>query len=130
MTMARFLLTKTFLFLVVTAIILVGMAVGRVIVQNRTLAREVGKLEAQAAAVELKNTELLELVSRLKSDSFLEREARLKLNLRKPGEEVVVLEERSGTQAIEGADRQSRGETNLDRWWRFFFHGVASAGSL
>lgn len=105
----------------VAAIVLVGMGLGRVILQNRALAGEVAELQAESASLSAKNAEFLELAKRFESDSFVEREARLKFNLQKPGEQTIAVK-RVGESATSSAAAAVREEDNLSRWWRYFFN--------
>jgi len=71
-----------------------------------------------------------------KEDSYLEKEARIKLNLKKPGETVVVLSKdiidgveivRSGSldeEENKEADLENNDSvevTNYWKWWEYFF---------
>jgi len=51
---------------------------------------------------------------------FVEREARLKLGLRRPGERVIVIEPEAGKRADE-RPRMDDGVGNAERWWFYFF---------
>ncbi len=119
--MWRVLRSKIFLAVAVAAIVLVGMGLGRVILQNRALAGEVAELQAESASLSAKNAEFLELAKRFESDSFVEREARLKFNLQKPGEQTIAVK-RVGESATSSAVAAVREEENLSRWWRYFFN--------
>lgn len=113
--------SKLFLAAVVLAVVLVGMGVGRLILENRAMASEVADLEAQSEQVGAKNAEYLELVKRFQSDSFLEREARLKLNLQKPGEQAIAVKIADGTEASSTAATAKTDGGNLERWREYFF---------
>lgn len=96
--------------------------------------------------IELEKQELLTQVSRIKQDTlsleqikeymsssaYQEREAKQKLDLKKPGEEVVVITPGSVTANLSDQDlisilRNPKSEeripaqTNPERWWAFFF---------
>lgn len=59
------------------------------------------RLEAKLALLQQKKAELETGLSRFQSEAYLEREAKRRLNLKKPGEQVVVIvpEEKKGTVA-------------------------------
>ncbi len=95
--------------------------------RNREAQKEVDRLKAQADELDAKNTEIADLGKRYSTGEMLEREGRLKLNLQKPGEEVVVVQVGPGHAA--GADpvpARAVGKgvptSNLARWWKYFFH--------
>jgi len=88
--------------------------------RNRELQEEIDALDARAAEVERRNLELEELGRRFDSSEVFERDARLKLNLRKPGEEVVVIRGEMSARELsevpeEGRPRQ-QGLSNLKKW--------------
>lgn len=90
--------------------------------RHRSIDADVARLDAEARSLETRNVELVELLKRFETSGFLEREARLKLNLQKPGETVVVVE-RTATAATATArtvpHRVRR--SNAERWWLYFF---------
>jgi len=93
----------------------------------RSLQHEIDELNREAERLEAGNMEMAKLGQRLLDGGMVEREARLKLGLRKPGEEVVVVrgieEERSAFADAGGsvvgalADQRS----NTRKWLEYFF---------
>jgi len=65
------------------------LAVGRTIYSNVSLNKKIADLKSEVAKIEEENNRLQALVLYYKTDSFKEREARLKFGLVKPGEAVV-----------------------------------------
>jgi len=65
---------------------------------NREVKAEIAKLKAEAARFEEENAALRNSQDHGQSEAFLEKEARVKLNLQKPGETVVFIN-RQGTAA-------------------------------
>ncbi|HCC21925.1 TPA: hypothetical protein DEP86_00820, partial [Candidatus Uhrbacteria bacterium] len=51
----------------------------------------ISRLDGQVVELEDRNVELRRTADRLSGSAMLEREARLKLNMRRPGESVVVI---------------------------------------
>lgn len=62
--------------------------------QKRSIDQEIKTLEQQAANLEGKNSNLKQVLDYMQSSQFVEEEARTKLNYKKPGESVVVIEGR------------------------------------
>lgn len=93
--------------------------------RNREMQQEIDKLRNEATDLETKNTALEETSARASSQGVLEHEARTKLNLRKPGEEVVVVRPGPGEPAADEAparvDRETEPASNPARWWHYFF---------
>jgi cell division protein FtsB len=122
---------KTRRFLMVNAalsLFLVWAFVGEVRV-NHDLAEEATLKEREAASLEEENHSMTEETERLASADAAEREARLKLNLKLPGEEVVILRgfAEAGEDPVRAAVRS--GDTpapsgvvaNAAGWWHYFF---------
>ena len=64
--------------------------------QKRSIDQEIKGLELQAKELEGKNNNLKNVLDYMQSDQFVEKEARTKLNYKKSGESVVVIEGRPG----------------------------------
>jgi len=78
-----------------------------------SLQSEIGQLEDQ-------NMELASMIKYLRSNEFVEREAREKLSMQKEGEKVVIIPQTQGI--VAGINTQADENTsNYIRWWRYFF---------
>jgi len=91
--LTRFLRMKIVLVLNVALLGVVAWGFGGEYVRNRELQRDIDGLKTAADALQNRNVELVALRERLSGDGQVEREARLKLNLMKPGEKVVIIKE-------------------------------------
>ncbi len=131
------------LLFVVNAVVLVFLFVsfGREFVRNRQIQGDIADLQAQADALAIRNLEISELHTALQTESYIEREARLKLGMKKPGEQVVVVQRppagESGTgegsppeeaadpfQQLKDASAEGETVANPAKWWYYFFdHG-------
>lgn len=122
------------LFVVVNLVIvlLLGLSLGREVVRNKTIAAEIQDLENEAASLAARNVEISELRTAMQSESFIEREARLKLGMQLPGETVVVITdtEVSATTSDDPndplgfvIDETTRFDSvaNTTKWWYYFF---------
>jgi cell division protein FtsB len=101
--------------------------------QRHKINKEVEKMREEIRRIEEKNSGLKELADYLESDQFIEGEARLKLSLKKSGEEVVGIKDLTAGSEEEGEPstvynmpgrnniKQERAETNPERWFRYFF---------
>jgi cell division protein FtsB len=98
--------------------ILIAFSASRELYTNHTMQQEIRALEEEAVLLEARRLELLGLAEKLESGEFLEREARLELGLRRPGEQVVVVQPRALGEGR--VDRGSR--TNPQLWWDYFIH--------
>lgn len=91
---------KSVLVLNLGALLLVGWGFAGEYMRSRGLQEEIDRLESQAEELEARNIEMARMADRFSGSAMLEREARLKLNLKRPGEEVVVIRE-TGPQDFE-----------------------------
>jgi cell division protein FtsB len=74
-------------------IVLLSLSFGRQFVRDRDIQKEISELQAQADELMAKNISITELQTAVQTKSFIEREARLKLGMKKQGESVVVIKE-------------------------------------
>ncbi|MBI4092448.1 MAG: septum formation initiator family protein [Candidatus Kerfeldbacteria bacterium] len=111
--------------LVVTGAI--SLAVGREIARQVSIQQELQRLKAEIARSEQSTQNIERLITTLKSQTYQEGEARTRLNLQKPGENVLIIPNLS---VNENSNRQASGEqapestspkTNPNRWWNFLF---------
>jgi len=118
----------------VVIIVFLGLTFGREFFRSREIQSEISKLQSQADTLASRNIALSELQTAIQTESFIEREARLKLGMKKPGEEVVVIQEGNGEESQDGQedktdplnlvlDDQSEPTriANSTKWWYYFF---------
>lgn len=95
--------------------------------RNREMQKEIDTLETRANGLQEKNGELAAATERFGSRAVLEREARLKLNLQRPGEAVVVVRNATPRPVAEAGGQGANGDTgatagsNAAKWWHYFF---------
>jgi len=77
------------------------------IVSNNT-----AKLSQEIQAIEKENRELAELIKYFSSSEFVDKEAREKLNMIKPGEKVVVVPQENNSEDWENENEKN----NLSNW--------------
>lgn len=112
---------KALLVLAALAVFAVGSGLIQLVIRRRSVDADIARLEAEAEQLEGKNGEMTTLIQRFQTTAFLEREARLKLNMQKPGEEVIVIE-RNDTAAPAALAAVLGVQTpNWKRWWWYFF---------
>lgn len=83
---------------------------------------EIRSLQAESERLQVRNFQISSLEASLQDGDYLEREARLKLGLRKEGEQVVVLRKEDApapSQAVPIA-AQDPGWSNPKKWWTLF----------
>ncbi|MFA5753775.1 MAG: septum formation initiator family protein [Patescibacteria group bacterium] len=112
----RFLAIIGLIFLVMIIIPLV-----RTYSQRRLVEKEINEVKQQIDDFESQNQELKDLVAYLQSDQSLEEQARRNLNLKKPGEQVIVIEDKTSGLETDIASSSDDSGGNLGKWWRYFF---------
>ena len=130
------------LLFVINAVVLVALALsfGREWMRNREIRDQIAALQSQVQALETRNLEIADLNTAFRTQSFIEREARLKLGLKKPGENVVIIQSGQATpvantdgeaenvaQAQDPRALLAQAEApeevaNPSKWWQYFFH--------
>ncbi len=120
--------SKVALFFVVLALIALTINLGRESYRKHQLNNEINKLQAEIDKSEKRNKQLADLMEYFKEESHLEKEARLKLNLKKPGERVVILRDSqiNGTSSNDldnnqEDDSSKEKKNNWWQWWEYFF---------
>ncbi len=116
---SRFTRSKLFLICAIVVLILVGVSLGREFSKSRGIENQIKTLEAEAKRLEGRNNELLGISAKLKDPDFVEREARTRFGLQKPGESVIVVRVPSPTDA---SAPPSIAVSNLKAWWLYFFN--------
>jgi len=89
--------------------------------QKRLVEKEIADVQQEISNFENTNQELKDMIAYLESDQSLEEQARLNLNLKKAGEEVIIIEDKDlqKLQAEETENEES--VSNFVKWWRYFF---------
>lgn len=103
---------------------LLGMGLVRETLRSRQIDREISGLKKEAESLRARNFEVAALTSSLDDEEFLEREARLKLGLKKAGEDVVVLKKDDMASDVRRVlvrdDGESSDWTTAKKWWMYF----------
>ncbi len=87
------------------------------IVLRYEINQQISELETKLSDLESKTNKMDELIAYLKTDEYIEKEARLKLNLSKPGERQINI---SGDEEIQNNFVNDE-SPNLTKWFNYFF---------
>lgn len=87
--------------------------------KQREINNELEELKAEIAQFEKDNVDLQALIEYLQSEESLEEQARLNLNLKKPNEEVIVIEPFIAEENI--VEKEKEDLNNRQRWFKYFF---------
>ncbi len=88
--------------------------------QRRLVENEIEGVKKEINDYEKSNQELKEMIVYLESDQSLEEQARLNLNLKKPGEKVIVIDN-SKVETSTNNIKTTTLENNFSKWWHYFF---------
>lgn len=102
-------------------LIFISVSLIKEIVRRYEINREIAKLEEEVAELDARNTELTDLIAFFNTDTFLEQEARSRLNLQKPGEKVVIIPDIESIPQEEQKNNLSLSLSNPKKWWNYFF---------
>lgn len=93
--------------------------------------KELQELNKEINEAEKRNKDLNNLISYLESEQFIENQARTNFNLKKQGEEVVIIK---GDNSIikknseniydikTSAEQKIKNTSNPNKWWHYFFN--------
>jgi len=100
--------------------------------RTKAIDREISSLQSEANKIDTKNNLLKEKIAYLKSGDYKERVAKDRLNLRNPGEKIIVVQPK-----MSGNDKQSDNSeeakskmisddgvkklSNFQKWYMFLF---------
>ena len=108
--------------------LLVGVSTVREGFSQWKVDQEIGRMQAEVEKLEGKKLALSELIQRLDSPEALDKEARTRLDLRQPGERVIILRgmgdpgswsDDMDSQPASVATEDDR--DNMQRWMDYFF---------
>lgn len=98
-----------------------GLSFINIRIQEDIVNKEIKDLESKISHLENDNIYTEKLVGYLKHPSFLEREARLRLNYKKPGEETVFVYPDSAEIVSGSLELKNKldGEPGYIKWWQY-----------
>lgn len=120
--MTKILYSKSFIFFLLIVLVLAIIAFGRESYRNFGINQEIKNLEKKIEQLKASNEELIGLEEYFQSEEFLEKQARLKLNLTKPGEKVIIIKQIEEDLKELGQEETIAKEiSNIQKWWEYFF---------
>lgn len=114
--------SKYSLFALMVIFLLLIIALGRESYLNYQTNQEIKELQGKIEELEKSNTDLAEMEKYFQSEEFLEKEARLKLNLIRDGEKLIIVkEEKQDSIEEQSEEEKSENISNFRNWWKYFF---------
>ncbi len=132
----NFFASKTVLFFLLIALIWVAIICIKTSYQKYQMAENINNMKANSAKLQEEMQKLDLTKAMLNNPAFLEKEAKQRLNLKKEGEEVVILPKADQTQTQasleniasstvideKGQTTEVKEDSNFEKWWKYFFN--------
>lgn len=122
----RFFTSRLFLVVIFTVIGLIIFGSIRTYYQDYKVKQEIASLRDEVDQLQKKKFQSMELLEYVTSDAFVEEKARTELNLKKPGEHVLII---PNTPKVETAQQRApeisesgQNLTNPIKWYYYFIH--------
>jgi len=103
-------------------LVLILLPLAKTYSQRRLVENEINNVRKQISGYEQKNKEINDMISYFQSPQYLEAQARLSLNLKKPGESVIVINNQPDNGVAAAPASNSESPNNYVKWWHYFFN--------
>lgn len=113
--------SKLYIFCALAVLLGTGIFLGKELYTRYQIDLEIRGLDRQVTELQQKNHEVSQMIQYFKTTEYKERQARSLLNLQKPGEFAVALPVQEDQNAGTADDTETKKETNLKKWWNYFF---------
>jgi cell division protein FtsB len=106
---------------------LIIFAISKESYKKKQAQEEINKLQQEAQKISQENTQLMDKISYLDSKDYQEREAKDKLNMQNPKENMVIVEPGLAKSPEPQNATDENGKklvvktTNIQKWWDYFF---------
>lgn len=120
-TLRRFFRSRLFLVTTGLALFLISFSLIRAYYEDYQVNQKIQELSGQVRSLEGKKLKSLQVLEYVASNNFIEEKAKLELNLRKPGENVIFVEGitvASSSSAVPTATEPVL--SNPLKWWHYF----------
>ncbi len=122
----RFFGSRWFLATAFVVAVLVAFGYARAYYQDYKIRQEIDSLQEQVKKLEHKKLESMDILKYVTSDAFVEEKARTELNLKKPGENVLII--KNQVESVEGEETPQKSPVektllnNTIKWWYYFLN--------
>lgn len=117
----RFIMSQRFLAIVfVVMMVAISFPLIRSVSQRKMIEQEIADMKKDNEAYRNKSQELKEMIDYLQSDISLEEQARLNLGLKRPNEDVIVVNRQKASETASMTTENDSRVTNWLRWIHYF----------
>lgn len=117
--------SKFFTLLALAVLFFFAVSIARIAPQRTMINGRLRNLERKITETEKSNRNLTRLLGYFKSRAYLERESKLKLNVRRPDENVIFIYEDEKDNGANGENKKGfsglEGMTNFEKWLKYLF---------
>lgn len=118
-----FFASRAFLLVLFFGLFLVSFAYIKAYYQDYKVRQEIKSLQSEVKNLEKKKIESLEILKYVISPEFVEEKARTELNMKKPGEHVIIVTDQVAKP--DNVDEETAGRVllpNPSKWWYYFIN--------
>jgi len=119
---SRFYRSRYFLICAIIILSLVIFGYVRAYFQDYKIKQEIKGLQEEVNRLQTKKIESLDILRYVTSPDFVEERARLELNMRLPGEKVLVMPSAGDKQVSVDEEKKAENLDNPIKWWYYFTH--------
>lgn len=127
-SMSKFTSSKFFVFLLILILIGIITAATKESYRKYQIDKEVANLKEEMESLKERNELLSDLLDYFDSEKSLEKEARLKLNLLKEGEKLVIISpdknKKTDSESQASEDSQKEQVSNFKKWLKYLFKNL------
>jgi len=117
----KFIYSKYSIVVLTIVFLLLVAALGRESYFNYRTNQEIEKLQEEIDEMQKSNSDLSEMEKYFQSEEFLEKEAKLKLNLVREGEKLIIVKQEENQPSSEDVQNDTENIPNIQKWWLYFF---------
>lgn len=122
----RFFTSPIFLFIALGVAIFTAFTYGRAYYQNYKINQEISNLEMEVKNLEKNKLESMNILNYVMSQNYVEDSARTELNMKKPGENVIfinnLVKDEKETKKVDFLAVEEIPLKNPIKWWYYFTH--------
>ncbi len=117
----RFFASRMFLIVAFILAVMVALGYARAYYQDFKIKQEIETLQQEVRGLEKKKLESMEILKYVTSQKFVEEKARTELNMKKPGEQVMIIDGLiEQTKKQQNRAVENPGLSNYTKWWYYF----------